>query len=857
MAVVREDVVKVTYEVDDKPLQQVDDSIDELVSNTQKMAGDSGVGGLTKGFESLANAAKQFANTKIDAVKTKLQETKEKLTEGEKGAKGLYNAVKNIAKAGFSKVISGVQKLTTGLGKALVAAGKLAAKMAGLTLKGLAVGVGAAATGLVALGTAAIKAYSDFEQLEGGVKTLFGDDVANTVITNANNAFNTAGLSANEYLDTVTSFSASLIQSVGGDTARAAELADVAIRDMSDNANKMGTDMGSLQTTYAGFAKQNYTMLDNLKLGYGGTKEEMQRLLNDASKLPNALGKKFDISNYADIVEAIHLVQENMGIAGATADEAATTIEGSFKSMKGAWTNFVAGLANKDADLGQLTDNLVTSVETFGKNVIPAVQIMLPRLVTGLSSLAQSVASALPGILDSLLPAIADGAIELVDALVTTLQDNTSMLADTAMTVVMKLAEFFLQSAPKILVVGIELITKLATGLAQQMPTLIPLAIQAIFTIFNSLMQNLPTILQAGIQVLLALVNGITQMLPQLIPMGVSAILQFMMGIINNLPAILQAGVQLIVALAQGIAQSLPQLIQAIPEMFAGVVEAILSINWLQVGWDIVKAIGGGLWDGIAGLFTDAESAGKAAGKGVASGINHSTGEAVTATADLTSQIESLAITDMTSLVDTTGDTLTALPEAFSTNFGDALDVTKSSMSNTKKVTQAGMRAIKSTVDSTNLYSSGVAVMQGLNNGMQSMVPTLLATARSIASSIKNTINSALDIHSPSRVTEESGMYAGMGLIKGLRNTVPEIEVASREVSNATIPYDTYSPESSSTYHSGDSHTYATISPQFNLTISGSQDDRAMARRVKRYVAEAIQDTFESLERKSYSLREV
>ena len=318
----------------------------------------------------------------------------------------------------------------------------------------------AALDGLKQLGSAIIdtgkqslEAYSNYEQLVGGVETLFGaggksvDDAKgqydklmsaqSAVLENANNAYKTAGLSANDYMDTVTSFSASLIQSLGGDTAQAAKYADTAITDMSDNANKMGTDMSSdnankmgtdmssLQNAYSGFAKGNYTMLDNLKLGYGGTKEEMQRLLNDAEQLPGAMGRKFDLSNYADVVEAIHLVQDNMGITGTTAREASTTIEGSANAMKAAWQNLLTGMADDNANFGELVGNLVDSVTTFGKNVIPRVQQIIKGMAQVATQLLQEV---VPQIVQDIPPILSETLPLLIDALTAVVQSVIQVL---------------------------------------------------------------------------------------------------------------------------------------------------------------------------------------------------------------------------------------------------------------------------------------------------------------------------------------------------------------------------------------------------------------------------------------------
>ena len=251
----------------------------------------------------------------------------------------------------------GLKSAASSIGKAFTAAAKAAA-----------VGFGAAAAAVAAVGKSALNAYADYEQLVGGVETLFGN-ASDKVLQNANRAFQTAGLSANEYMETVTSFSASLLHSVGKDTKEAAEYADRALVDMSDNANKMGSNMQDIQNAYQGFAKQNYTMLDNLKLGYGGTKEEMERLIADANKVKQANGEMADLSidSFADITEAIHIVQTEMGITGTTAKEASTTIQGSVGMMKASWKNLLVGVADDTQDFGGLMDNFVDSVGIAAK----------------------------------------------------------------------------------------------------------------------------------------------------------------------------------------------------------------------------------------------------------------------------------------------------------------------------------------------------------------------------------------------------------------------------------------------------------------------------------------------------------
>ena len=264
--------------------------------------------------------------------------------------------------------------------------------------KAAAAGAVAAGAAMVALGKKSLELYSEYEQLKGGVETLFKGS-SDTVLKYAQDAYKTAGMSANQYMDTVTSFSASLIQSLGGDTKKAAEVGNQAVIDMSDNANKMGTDIGRIQDAYQGFAKQNYTMLDNLKLGYGGTKTEMERLLTEAEKLT---GKKYDISNFADITEAIHAIQTEMGITGTTSREAADTIQGSIGMMKSAWANLLTGLADPEADIDKLVQNLITSVEAVAKNIIPKIPMVFKGIIEAIKGLAPLI----PPMIEQMKPVI-------------------------------------------------------------------------------------------------------------------------------------------------------------------------------------------------------------------------------------------------------------------------------------------------------------------------------------------------------------------------------------------------------------------------------------------------------------------
>ena len=359
-----------------------------------------------------------------------------------------------------------------------------AAKVCG---KAVAAGMVAAGGAIIKIGKDAVASYADYEQLVGGVETLFKDS-AKTVQNYAQNAYKTAGLSANEYMETVTSFSASLLQSLDGDTAKAAESANLAITDMADNANKMGTAMGDIQNAYQGFAKQNYTMLDNLKLGYGGTKEEMQRLLADAEKLS---GIKYDISSFDDIVQAIHVVQTEMGITGTTAKEAATTIQGSVASMKGAWQNLLTGMADENQNLDLLFKQFVDSVVVVGDNLIPRIQALLPRIVTGISQLASSLSAQLPAIMESVLPSLITGAVNIVAALIRQLPALIKSIIKSITTTLKTYGSEIQKS-------GSDMLQKLITGITNNLPKIIEKAAQIVTKLVSGLANNLPKIIAAA-----------------------------------------------------------------------------------------------------------------------------------------------------------------------------------------------------------------------------------------------------------------------------------------------------------------------------------------------------------------------
>lgn len=328
----------------------------------------------------------------------------------------------------IDKTTKGAKKLASTMKSAFATAGKAAVKAG----KVIAAGVAAGTVAMGKLVKSALDGYAGYEQLEGGVKKLFGKDAQKLVVEYAKNAYKTAGLSANEYMDTVTSFSASLISSLGNDTVAAAKYADIAITDMADNANTFGTSMEDIQNAYKGFSKQNYTMLDNLKLGYGGTQKEMERLLADASEISKV---KYNINSFSDIIEAIHVIQDNQGIAGTTAAEAEKTISGSVNAAKAAWQNLLSGLADGNQDIDQLVNNLADSVMKAVNQIVPRLQTMAPRLVQAVQTLVSTLAPQLPGIINSVLPAMIEAATTLITGLADVLPDVMGIIIDQLPTI--------------------------------------------------------------------------------------------------------------------------------------------------------------------------------------------------------------------------------------------------------------------------------------------------------------------------------------------------------------------------------------------------------------------------------------
>ena len=564
--------------------------------------------------------------------------------------------------------------------------------------------VAAAPTAVATLAGLSVKQYAEYEQLTGGVETLFKNS-SDKVMEYANNAYKAAGMSANEYMNTITGFAASLLQGLGGDTEKAAKIGNMAVEDMADNANKMGTAIENIQNAYQGFAKQNYTMLDNLKLGFGGTKEEMQRLLQEASKIS---GIKYDISNFSDIIEAIHVIQNEMGITGTTAKEAASTIEGSLSMTKSAWNNLLTGMADDNADFDKLVDNLVNSVGTLGENLLPRIEIAINGIGKLIDKLLPSIINKIPELISSILPGMVQAGINVTSSLVNGI----------------------VESLPMLLEIGLQALTTLGKGLAKNLPTLIPTIVNLMVSMCDMIIENLPLILDVAIDIILALVQGLINALPTLIAEVPRIINSFADAIYSALPQILEAGVQILMMLIKGLIDSIPTLIANIPQIILAIVNAVTLYNWAGLGKNLIQWIGNGL------------SAMKGNIGNIAKSIAEWVGTSIT-------NIFKGGLSWGKNLISSIGQGFSSMVSFLSSS---ASSIATNALNSIKNVFSSG-------------FDIGKNLIQGIWNGISNMKQWILDKIGGFAGSIISGIKGFFGIHSPSRIMRD---LIGTNIVKGI-----------------------------------------------------------------------------------------
>ena len=544
----------------------------------------------------------------------------------------------------YVQIIPSAEGISGSISKAIGGEATSAGKSAGMNIAGAIKGVIAAA-GIGAAIKSSLEAGGNLQQSFGGLDTIYGEaaDAAKNYAAEAAKA----GISANSYAEQAVSFGASLKQAFEGDTTKAVEAANTAIMDMADNAAKMGTPIENIQNAYQGFAKQNYTMLDNLKLGYGGTKQEMERLLADATKLS---GVEYNMDNLGDVYDAIHVIQEDLGLTGVAADEAAETFTGSLGAMKASAENLMANLTLGN-DISDDIFNLMGNIQNFVMgNLAPMIGNILaalPELLSGAGTLlitslnlvsnnageivqlgidfvvalVQAIVEAVPYLIEAAFRLAAALGEALINTdwlqvgmdLITGLSDSMELAAGEIFGADGNILTAFLDSItaglPGVLEKGVEIITNLANGILENIPMLITTAFDLMFQFESFLLQNLPAILEAGVEIVVNLVNGIVENLPTIITTAVEVMAGFMAGIGEQLPNILMKGIEIIGKLIAGLIQAIPKLVAAIPQIILAMVRTFLSYDWFSIGKNILLGIKDGIVKSVSIVVEAAKEA--------------------------------------------------------------------------------------------------------------------------------------------------------------------------------------------------------------------------------------------------------
>lgn len=714
----------------------------------------------------------------------------------------------------YARIALDTSEYEGGIERASQNTSSLASKLkSGLATAGKAAAAGLAATtsAAVALGKSALDSYAEYEQLVGGIETLFKTS-AQTVQDYAASAYKTAGMSANEYMSTVTSFSASLISSLGGDTAKAAEYADMAITDMSDNANKMGTSMEMIQNAYQGFAKQNYTMLDNLKLGYGGTKEEMQRLLEKAEELQAQQGNyvEYSIDSYADIVEAIHVVQTEMGITGTTAKEASETIAGSLASAGAAWKNLTVGVADENANLEELIDQFVESVTTAAENVVPRVEQILAGIGVLVERLAPIIAEQVPALVTNVLPSFLKAGVTLLEGIIEGITSALPALVETAIPIILSLIDGIIEQLPKILEAAIQIVLTLAEGIISALPQLAVRIPEIIVTIVTTLLANLPQIAEVGIQIILGLIQGIIQAIahiPAAIAQVVSALVngfKSLLGIHSPSTVFMEIGANLVAGLLEGIKNTW----ESVLAFFTGAVEAL--IEFFGKAWETIKEAAVTAWEAIK---TALEEAWKA--------------------------IETIwtgAVDFFTGIWDSISKTFDKAKTFFGDVFKQAWEAVKSAWSGVKSFFSGIWNDIKSVFSGvvSNFKEIGRNIVIGLKSGISGAWTNLKSWFGGKVGGLIDAAMSKLGINSPSKVFAGIGqnMVLGLGVgwedeydaVKAQIEDGLQFEPAKIDVEASTLykaQMDSRNPE-----RSRDGDTYNFYSPKALDAVTAAREMR-------------------------------
>lgn len=627
--------------------------------------------------------------------------------------------------------------------------GKAAAAAASL----VAAGVTAVAAGVAAVTGMSMNAYAAYEQNVGGIQKIFGnmgksledyaamtgqtveqcsgkwqqlEQAQTTMLANADRAYITAGLSANRYMEQVTGFSASLVKSLGGDTVKAAEYADTAMVDMGDNANTFGTAMEDLQNAYQGFAKQNYTMLDNLKLGYGGTKEEMQRLISDAHAVNGAVDESS--LSFDNIVLAIHTMQEQMQIAGTTSREAATTIEGSCNMAKAAWENWVTELGKDDADMGKLTTELVESVETAASNIVPRV-----------ATIVSTAVEQLPGVIATLAPVAGEAFASIADSAMSALSGAFGGLDEIGAQVGPVLYDGIVNGLSFLSGAAADIMTRLGGYLAENLPSIMESGLQILTGLSESIAENAGVLAEGAANLIVGLAQGIADSLPTIIEQAPVIVQNLADAINDNAPTLLGAGIQAIVTLALGIVQAIPTLVANIPAIFSAILAAWSALDWISLGRNAITLLG--------------------------SGITATVGFVTSAASNIVSAIRGAIVNLPATLAGIGSNGISSLGSAIRGAVGFVTSAASS-------IGSSIMGALSSIPD--RVASIGSQIVQGIANGISGAAGVVVNKITGVVGGAIDAAKNLLGIHSPSRVFRKIFGYVMQGAALGIDDTADE-----------------------------------------------------------------------------------
>ena len=745
------------YEKQAKVVNNLEKEVDKSGKEYQKLGKD-----VTDTKTQIAKAETTINQTSValDKMGTEAEQSGKEAEKGSEGYTVMKNVLANLATQAISTAIDGLKQL--------------GAKF-------------------VEIGKEAVNSYAEFEQLQGGVEKLFGEDVAQTVGENAQKAFQTAGMSANEYMETVTGFSASLIAGLDGDTAKAAEVADQAIRDMSDNANTFGTDIESIQNAYQGFAKGNFNMLDNLKLGYGGTKEEMLRLVKDAGVVEDSVKSMDDVS-FDQMIEAIHIVQENMNITGTTAKEASGTIQGSTDSMKAAWKNMLTGMADENADFKTLASNFIgTLVTEDGKGGVFGT--VIPRVTQVIRGMSEAISTTLPELINMIVPIINENLPIILES-----------LSSAGITLVQTVVEVLGSQAPMILDSGINLLMNLADGLLNGIPELETSLPAVIDSIVSTLANGASKMLTTGTELLKKIVEGIKTAIPVLTKMLPTIIKQTASTLVGLLPEIVKTGTEMLTSLIEGIVDAIPELIAMLPEIITTIVD-VLTDNLpliVQAGITIITSLISGIVEAIPKLAKEVPK-----------------------------------------LIKTVKDTITEnLPKILEAGKQIVTDLGKGIINNVSLVTEkvgelASTIWNKLTEGLKNVADIGKNLVEGIWNGISNHVAWITEKIKGFGESVKGAVKKAFGIESPSKVMrDEVGKYLAQGIGVGFENEMKNVA----QQMNEAIPTD-FNVTTSSNNGVNGIYTYDSIVSAFKdalYQVKIELDDVTMGRFVDKTMTSLV-----------------